>query len=262
MHLHQRERFLRSNQIIDRVKSGQPALGGWMAINSPYAAELMGHSGFDTVVVDLQHGPFFLDAAVPMLQALSATPAMPMARCSANNFFEINKLLDAGAYSIICPMIDTAEDAARFVGACRYPPMGTRSYGPTRGFLYGGADYFEHANSTILTWGMVETPQALQELDAIAATPGLDGIFIGPADLSLALGVAPPPQHSIEPLAGALARIIDRTHAAGKLVGCFCTTEKMSIDLKKMGADFLTIGMDSVLLRTSATERVNAVRKA
>jgi 4-hydroxy-2-oxoheptanedioate aldolase len=214
------------------------------------------------VVVDLQHGPFYLDAAVPMLQALSATPSMPMARCSGNNFFEINKLLDAGAYAIICPMIDSAADAASFVSACRYPPTGTRSYGPTRGFLYGGADYFDHANDTIMTWAMVETPQAMKELDAIAATPGLDGIFVGPADLSLALGSMPPPQHTKEPLASALKLIVERTHAAGKLVGCFSTTLDMAVDLKKMGFDFVSVAMDAALLRTAATERVNAVRKA
>jgi 4-hydroxy-2-oxoheptanedioate aldolase len=253
---------MRPNQIKQVIAQGSPALGGWMAFNSPYAAEIMGHSGFDTVVVDLQHGPFYIDAAIPMLQALSATPAMPMARCSANNFFEINKLLDAGAYAIICPMIDSAADAASFVSACRYPPVGTRSYGPTRGFLYGGPDYFEHANSTIMTWAMVETPQAMKELDAIVATPGLDGVFVGPADLSLALGAVPPPKHKAEPLASALKHIVERAHAAGKLAGCFSTTEEMSIDLKRLGFDFITIAMDAVLLKTSASERVAAVRKA
>jgi 4-hydroxy-2-oxoheptanedioate aldolase len=253
---------MRPNQLREAIASTGCALGGWMAFDSSYAAEIMGHSGFDTVVIDLQHGPFYLDAAVPMLQALSATPAMPMARCSANNFFEINKLLDAGAYAMICPMIDSAADAASFVSACRYPPVGTRSYGPTRGFLYGGPDYFEHANDTIMTWAMVETPQALRELDAIAATQGLDGIFVGPADLSLALGAVPPPQHTKEPLASALRHIVARTHAAGKLVGCFSTTLEMSVDLKKMGFDFVTVAMDSALLRSAASERVNAVRRA
>ncbi len=253
---------MRPNRVRELVAGKQCALGGWMAFNSPYAAELMGHCGFDTVVVDLQHGPLYLDAAVPMLQALSATSAMPMARCSGNNFFEINKLLDAGAYGIICPMIDTADDARRLVSACRYPPQGTRSFGPTRGELYGGKDYFQHANGTILVWAMIETPLGMKNLDEICAVDGLDGVFVGPSDLSLALGVSPLPRWTQPPLSDALARILAAARAAGKMTGCFCGSERMAIDMKKLGFDYLSIGMDAALLRAAAEERINAVRNA
>lgn len=253
---------MRPNRLLEMFAGGECALGGWISLNSPYAAELLGHCGFDTLVVDLQHGPYYFDAAVPMLQALSATPTMPIVRASANNFFEINKLLDAGAWGVICPMIDTADEARAFVSACRYPPLGSRSFGPTRGFLYGGDDYFEHANETIVTLAMVETPQGMANLDAICAVDGLTGIFVGPADLSLALGAPPAPKWTADPLRGALERIRDAAHARGKLVGCFCSSEQMSIDLKRMGYDFLTIGADAVLLRTAAAQRVKAVRQA
>lgn len=253
---------MRPNRLREAIANHQCALIGWIALNSTYSAELMGHSGFDAVVVDLQHGPLFLDAAVPLLQALSTTSAMPMARVSQNNFFEINKLLDAGAYGLICPMIDTPEDAARFVSACRYPPQGTRSYGPTRGFLYGGADYFAHANDTILKIGMIETPQGMQNLEAICATDGLDGVFVGPADLSLALGVSPVPKWTEQPLAGAIGRILECAHRAGKLAGCFGVSQQMAIDMKKLGFDFVMCGMDAVMLRATAAAQVDAVRKA
>jgi 4-hydroxy-2-oxoheptanedioate aldolase len=121
--------------VRDLMAAGQTALVGWCGIGNSYAAELMGHGGFDGVVIDLQHGQVYLDQAVPMLQALSATPATPLARASENNFFEINKLLDSGAYGVIVPMIDTVEDARRVVDAVRYPPLGRRSYGPARGLL-------------------------------------------------------------------------------------------------------------------------------
>lgn len=252
---------MRPNRLRELFAAKTCALGGWCAFNSPYSAEVMGHSGFDAVVVDLQHGPLYLDAAVPMLQALSSTPAMAMARVSWNNFFEINKLLDAGAYGLICPMIDTPEDAARFVSACRYPPRGTRSFGPTRGLLYGGPDYFDHADDTIVTYAMVETGRGIENLDAICATPGLDGVFVGPADLSLALGVGPVVRWKDDPLAGALKRIVAAARAAGKMAACFCVSEQMAIDAKHLGYDFVIAGQDAALVRAAGQARCDAIRK-
>ena len=158
---------MRPNRLRELFAQKKPAVVAWMSFASSYAAEVIGHSGVDAVTLDLQHGPIYLDAALPMLQAISATPAMPMVRCSGNNFAEIGKLLDAGAYSVICPLIEDAEDARRFVAACRYPPHGTRSHGPTRGLLYGGPDYWFKANETIVTWGMIETPQSLKNINGL-----------------------------------------------------------------------------------------------
>lgn len=251
---------MRPNRLREMFAARQTALGGWLAINSPYGAEVMGHAGYDAVVVDLQHGPLYLDAAVPMLQALSSTGATPLARSSANNFFEINKLLDAGAYGIVCPMIDTAADARAFVDACRYPPQGRRSFGPTRGTLYGGPDYFEHANDTIVAYGMVETPEGLANLDAICAVPGLDGIFVGPSDLSLALGVAPNPRWRDEPLAGTLKRILGAAHAAGRMAGIFCVSTDFARDMKRMGYDFIVLSNDAALLAQAARQSIETVR--
>lgn len=251
---------MRPHRLRERFAARQTAAGGWLSFNSPYAAEVMGHAGFDAVVVNLQHGPLHLDAAVPMLQALSSTPATPMARCTQNDFGEINKLLDSGAYGIICPMIDNAEDARRFVDACRYPPMGRRSFGPTRGMLYGGPDYFERANDTIVAYGMIETPDGLKNLDAICAVPGLDGIFVGPSDLSLALGVPPAPKWRQPPLSDALARILQATRAAGKMAGIFCVSNEFAVEAKQMGFDFVVQANDAVLLKGAAERAVAALR--
>ncbi len=250
---------MRGSRLRERFAAGGPAFAGWCAIGNPYSAELLGHSGLDVVVVDLQHGPYYLDAAVPMLQALSSTGAMPMARCSGLDFAEINKLLDAGAYGIICPMIDSAAQAAELVAATRYPPAGRRSYGPTRGFLYGGADYFQHADRTITTLAMIETPGAVDALDDICAVDGLDGVFIGPSDLSLALGAAPVPRWDAEPLAGAIDRILAAARRHRKMAGIFCLDPSFARTMQAKGFDLLVVAMDSLLVRGGAEARLQAL---
>ena len=240
---------MRPNVLKQRFARKAFSTGGWCSIGNSYAAEVMGNSGFDAVVVDLQHGMIFLDQAVAMLQAISATPAMPMARVSQNQFFEINKLLDAGAWGLICPMIDDVHEAKAFVDACRYPPVGSRSYGPVRGLLYGGPDYFEHANETILTFGMIETPKGMANLDAIAAVDGLDGLFVGPADLSLALGLPPVPVWREGPLADALQKILASAKRHGKATGIYCTGPEFADDMRRLGFDFAILSNDAVVLR-------------
>jgi 4-hydroxy-2-oxoheptanedioate aldolase len=254
------EAEMRANGVKQKFRNKETVLGGWCAIGSPYSAELMGHGGYDTVVVDLQHGMIFIEQAMAMLAALSSTAAMPMVRVSENHFFEVNKLLDAGAYGVICPMIDDVEAARRFVSACRYPPMGTRSYGPTRGFLYGGPDYFSGANQEILTLGMIETPQGLRNVDEIAAVEGLDGLFIGPADLSLALGVSPVPEWRSGPLAEAIDTILASARRHGKMAGIYCTSVQFAQDMLAKGFDYLNLGNDAAYLRTTSQEWVTALK--
>ena len=253
---------MRPNIVKQKFSRKETALGGWCAIGNPYSAEVMGHGGYDTVVVDLQHGMIYLDQAFAMLTALSSTPTMPMVRVSENHFFEINKLLDAGAYGVICPMIDDVAAAQRFVSACRYSPVGKRSYGPARGFLYGGADYFAGANDAILTLGMIETPEGLRNVDAIAAVDGLDGLFIGPADLSLALGVSPVPDWRAGPLGEAIDTILASARRHGKMAGIYCTSLPFAQDMKRKGFDYINLGNDSAYLRTASQEWVSAMQGA
>jgi 4-hydroxy-2-oxoheptanedioate aldolase len=243
---------MRPNRVKAEMAAGRTALVGWAGIGNGYSAELLGHAGFDGVVVDLQHGQVYLDQAVGMLQALSATPATPLARPASNDFGEINKLLDSGAYGVIVPMIDTVADARRLADAVRYPPRGRRSFGPARGVLYGGADYFKHADHEILALAMIETPEGLANVDAIAAVPGLDGLFVGPSDLSLALGVPPTPRWAEEPLRGAIARILAAAHAHGRVAGIFCGTLEMAVDMRAAGFDLVVPGNDAILLRGAA----------
>ncbi|MGE0313135.1 MAG: HpcH/HpaI aldolase/citrate lyase family protein [Lautropia sp.] len=251
---------MRPNAIKELFKQKKTAWSGWASIGNPYSAEVLGHSGVDAVVVDLQHGMIYLDQAFAMLAAISATPAMPMVRVSENQFFEANKLLDAGAYGVICPMIDDADAARRFVGACRYPPMGTRSFGPTRGLLYGGPDYFTHANDTILTLGMIETPLGLKNLDEIAAVPGLDGLFIGPSDLSIALGVAPSPDWTNGPLSEAIDRILAAARRHGKIAGIFCVSVEFAEAMRDKGFDYINLSNDAAFIRASGAAWLGRLR--
>ena len=182
---------MRPNRLRDVLASGATASPAGCRPTAAYLAEVQSYCGYDAVTVDLQHGMFGLDRAVTLLQAVSAGPATPLARCPSHDPATIGKLLDAGAYGIICPAIDDAAQAAAFVRACRYPPAGTRSFGPSRGLLYGGPDYLAHADETILTLAMVESVESLANLEAILETPGLDGVYVGPNDLALSLGEAP-----------------------------------------------------------------------
>jgi len=237
-----------------------PIINGWLAIPSSYSAEIVGHQGYDSVTVDMQHGMIDFASALTMLQALSSTPATPIARVSHNDGALIMQLLDAGAYGIICPMVSTADEARRFVSACRYPPLGNRSFGPARALLYGGKDYPQHANEQILTLAMIETRDGLKNLDAILDVEGLDGIFIGPNDLSLTLtGTASAESQHPEMLA-AVDHVLKRTQAAQKIAGIFCTSGQAAADRIAQGFTLVTPANDVMQLSQAGREAVARAR--
>ena len=168
---------MRANPLRTLWKSGGAAVNGWLAIPNSFAAETMAHQGWDSLTIDLQHGLVDYQAMVPMLQAISTTDTMPFVRVPWNEPSVIMKYLDAGAYGIIVPMIETKEDAERAVWAMRYPPAGMRSSGPFRATIYGGSDYQANANDELLLAVMIETAKAIENLDAIAFLD-LSGITI------------------------------------------------------------------------------------
>ena len=162
---------MRENKLKTLWKNGGVAVNGWLGIPSSASAESMARCGWDSLVVDMQHGLVDYTDAVPMLQAISQTDATPMVRVPWNMPDIIMKSLDAGAYGIVCPMINTPAECEEFIQNCRYAPRGRRTFGPIRAVMYGGADYWKYANETILTIAMIETQQALDNLDAILKTP-------------------------------------------------------------------------------------------
>lgn len=253
---------MRPNCLRELAKAGTPIVNGWLAIPSAYSAEVMGHQGYDSVTVDLQHGMIGFDAAVPMLQALSSTPAVPLVRVSKNDYALVMQLLDAGAYGVVCPMVSTPQEAATFVSYCRYPPVGQRSFGPARGLLYGGADYFAKANDEIVTLAMLETRTAVANADAILATPGLDGIYVGPNDLCLDYGKAPAPETDDPEVAGIIVDLARATRAAGRIAGIFCSSGEAAARRVGDGFSMVTPGNDVSLLVRGSKDALAAVRGA
>ncbi|MER2537443.1 MAG: aldolase/citrate lyase family protein [Rhizobiaceae bacterium] len=253
---------MRANPVRQIWKEGGTAVNGWASIPSAYCAEVLGHQGLDAVTVDMQHGMVGFDTAVTMFQAISATPAVPFARVERNDLALVNKLLDAGAYGIICPMVSTPDDARRFAAACRYPPHGNRSFGPARGLLYGGADYFARADEEIVALAMIETQDGLDNLDAIVATEGIDGIYVGPNDLCLALGAAPRAESDDPRVVDAIRRVVDHCRSAGKAAGIFCSSGEGAAMRAAQGFNFVTPGNDAALLGRTVRAEAAAARLA
>lgn len=250
---------MRENRLRTLFAQKKLALSGWVSMGNSLLAEVVANGGYDAVTVDLQHGLFSVESAIPMLQAISTTDAVPLVRCSENGLGEINKLLDAGAYGVICPLINTADDAERFVRACHYSPRGGRSYGPARGFMYGGPDYFTHANRTILTLAMIETNEGYANAEAILQVPDLDGIFIGPSDLAIEMGLAPDAYETRE-LNDAIRTLVALAQKHGKYVGIFAGTMDMAQRMKEFGMDLVVPGTDIQQIKAEGARRIAALR--
>jgi 4-hydroxy-2-oxoheptanedioate aldolase len=254
---------MRKNRLRELFAQDRPAFAGWMSFDSAYAAEVVASCGFDAVVIDGQHGMAGFETQLRMLQALSHTAAVPVVRVSHNSLAEVNRALDAGAYGVICPLVNSAAEAAQFARACRYPlngMAGERSMGPARGLLYGGADYPERANAEILALAMIETGAGLDALDAIAATPNLDGLFVGPTDLGIALGLGPAASHEHPVLAEALARIARACQAHGRVAGIWCSSAEMGRAMVALGYRFVVPGHDAMCLKAEFTRRLDLLR--
>ncbi len=251
--------------IRDIWAQGRPVLNGWLSIGNPFSAEIMGEAGYDALTVDVQHGALDYGDALPMFQALRASGVFPMARAPWSEPGIVMKLLDAGALGIVCPMIGTPEDAARFASFLRYPPLGARSFGPTRvGVAHGLARYSREANDLVLGLAMIETAEGLANADAIAATPGIDGLYIGPSDLSISLsnGRLPPGFDREEPeMIEAFGRIRDAAHRHGKKACLHCGGPEYAARGIGWGFDLVTVSGDSRLLAFAAQASVAKFRE-
>ena len=252
------------NRLKQLWVEGKPTINGWLSIGNPFTAEIMAAQGYDSISIDVQHGALDYSNVLPMFQAMRASGAVLMARVPWLDPGIIMKVLDAGAYGVICPMINTAEQAAEFVSYVRYPPLGQRSFGPTRASYAAGADYAAEANGEILALAMVETAEAMANLDAIVATPGLDGIYVGPADLSFSLseGRLTPAFDREEPeLIDALKRIVAACKAAGIRAALHCGTPDYAAKAIGWGFDMTTVGGDSRFIAAAAAASVGRFRE-
>jgi len=252
---------MRANNVRKIWRKGGAVVNGWCGIPNGFAAEVMANQGFDSVTIDLQHGLVHYDTAIPMLQGISTTDATPMARVPWLEEGIIMKMLDAGCYGIICPMINNADDAVRLGKPCRYPPKGYRSNGPARAAFYGGADYQKKANNTVLAIGMIETDDGLKNLDAILKTKALDAVYIGPSDLGFALGREAKLDQTDPVVVKQINHIKDRCKKSGTKVGIHCASAEYAKKMVKEGFDLVTLSVDYRIMAGAAAEMVQKMRK-
>ena len=252
---------MRPNKIKKMMKEGKPVINGWLQIPSTVSAEAMAHQGWDSLTIDMQHGLVDYTNALPMLQTISTTDVTPLARVNWNEPGQIMKILDAGCYGIICPMVSNRKEAENFVKACMYPPKGYRSFGPVRGLLYGGSDYAKHADNEILKLAMIETKEALEKLDEILDTPNLDGIYIGPADLSLSIGEEPGFDKSENTVAfKEISRILDAAKKRNLLAGIHNGTSEYAQKMVEKGFNLVTVGSDQRFMSSGAKAAVEKIK--
>ena len=254
---------MRKNKIKEMMKNGKPVINGWLSIPSTVSAEAMAHQGWDSLTIDIQHGLVDYSNVLPMLQTISSTEVTPLTRVNWNEPGQIMKILDAGSYGIICPMVSNKREAENFIQACMYPPNGYRSFGPIRGLIYGGPDYAKHANDEILKFAMIETKEALDKLDEIMSVKGLDGIYIGPADLSLSLNEEPGFDRPERTKAySQILRILEHAKKHNIFAGIHNATPEYALKMIEKGFNFVTISADLRAMSAGAKAIVEKMRSS
>lgn len=251
------------NKLKQKWAAGQATINGWCSIGSPFTAEIMAAQGYDSLTIDIQHGALDYSAALPMMQAIRASGVTILARVPWLDPAAIMKALDAGAMGIICPMINSRKEAEAFVSYMRYPPDGQRSFGPTRvNFAMPG--YGVSMNDHVLALAMIETAEGVANLDDIAATPGLDGIYVGPADLTLGTqnGRLTPGFDREEPEMLEIIQRIARVCGDTGITACLhCGTPDYAVRAIDWGYRLTTVSGDSRLLAAAAGASVARFRE-
>ena len=251
---------MKDNRLRTLWKQDRAAVNGWLAIPDSFSAEVMARQGWDSLTIDLQHGVVDYQKMVTMLQAITTTETVPVVRVPWLEPGILMKSLDAGAQALICPMINTREEAQKFVAWTSYAPRGTRSFGPVRAAMVLGADYPTAANDHIVRFAMIETAQALDNLDAILSVEGLDAIYIGPSDLSLSLGCKPV-FDDVEPKAAqAIEHIVERARAHGIFAGIHNGLPRVAKARIDLGFRFVTLSSDARMLISGSQELLGAMR--
>jgi len=251
---------MRANKIKKMWADGKPVTLGWLSVSHSFTAEIMARQGFDALCVDLQHGTNEMSDVLPMLQAISQTDTVPLVRVAWNDPAAIMRALDLGAYGIIVPLVNNAEEAAAAVAACRYPPVGMRSSGPVRAAHYGGAGYQAAANDEIVVMVMIETKEGIENLDAICNTPGVDAVYIGPADLSYALGLEPRADNPEQLHLDTCDRIREVAHKAGIKAVMHCAGAEFAGGAIKRGFDMVMLTSDLACMIAGARKQLDELK--
>lgn len=245
-----------------RWAAGETAFAAWLSLESPAAAAAVASAGFDAVVVDLQHGHATLTDLPGLSATLDNSPALPFVRTAWNHPADLMRCLDLGFQAVICPMVGSRAEAESFVGACRYPPVGTRSYGPIYGAFGRGRDHTRAAEEATLLFAMIETAEGLANLDAIASTPGLDGLFVGPADLSLGMGLDTFADLTDPALLAALDSVIAAALGHHLAPGIHAPSPPDAAAMARRGFRLVSCAVDEDLLREAASVTLRDTRSA
>jgi 4-hydroxy-2-oxoheptanedioate aldolase len=242
------------DKVREAIAAGRPAFAAWMSLADPLAADAVARAGYDCVIPDTQHGGITWENLLPVLLALDLQQTRAVVRVPAVDQAQIMRALDLGALGVIVPMVSTAAQARAAAEACRYPPHGIRSFGPVRNYYAAQAAAFDP-----LCLVMIETAEAMQNLDAIAATPGVDGLFVGPVDLGLSLGLGVQLQMGPEVL-GAIDEVVAASRRHGKISGSAGLGLASAADLAAHGVQFIAQGSDVAFLRSRAAQEIEQLR--
>ncbi len=242
---------MRENLLKTAWRNDEAVLGLWLASGDPVANELLAGAGFDYICLDLQHGLLDYTGVLQVLQAQTGSPSIPIARAPWNEPGIIGKLLDAGVMGVVIPMVNTVAEAEQAVASCRYAPAGTRSFGPVRSARSLGPDYYGGANEQIAVIPMIETATALENLDDIVKVEGIDAIYIGPADLSISLGLPPGSNNEAAVFQDALSHVLSACKANGIAPGIHCVPPLVQTRLEQ-GFKMVTATSDTGALMAGA----------
>lgn len=252
---------MKKNRVKELWREGKAAVGVWLVLGSPITAEIIANIGFDWIVIDTEHGSIDIGTTQSIIQAISATDTVPMVRVPWNDPMPIKRALDAGAYGLVIPMVNSREEAIGAVKAARYPPAGIRSYGGPRARLYGGVNYFEHANEEIAVIVQIEHIDAVDRVDEILSVEGVDAFIIGPNDLAASMGIGLGLDNTDPRHVEAVSKVLDagkRYHVPG---GIAVGSPEAANQYIAQGVQFIDLGSDEGFLRSAASAALNKVVK-
>ena len=248
------------NNLLKIWDENKPVVNTWLSIPNSFTAEAFGKMGWDAITIDMQHGQTDYSTSIGMLQALSSSPSTPMVRVPWAEPGIIMRMLDLGVLGIIAPMINSKEDCEKFVSYCYYPPIGQRSFGPMRAQLIYGSDYFEKANKNILSFAMIETKEAVDNLNEILSVPNLTGVYIGPADMSSSYGMQPKFDVKEDPVYSNIKLIAKKANEHGKIAGIHNGTTKYAKEMIDLGFKLVTISSDFRSMSTHAQSVIDEMK--
>ncbi|MCC6456132.1 MAG: hypothetical protein IT328_14355 [Caldilineaceae bacterium] len=250
---------IKTNPVTDKLRGGQPAVGSWLSLCSPVAAESMAQIGWDWLVVDAEHSPVGFETMVNCFRAIQLGGAVPMARVPWNDTIWIQRTLDAGALGLVVPMVNTAEDAKTVVANMRYATKGQRSSGGSRVSGYIDGDYRTWADEHLAVIVMIETVQAVENAEAIMSVDGVVGCFIGPNDLMLSMGLTQKETGPGTDHEAAMMHVLDVCKKVGKAAGKHCFSAAEVSQRIAQGFQFLALISDAALMLKAAREEFGAV---